>query len=96
MLTLIYNGDIRTMDDRQPRAQAALIENGRFAFVGGLKAARVELARRGETAREIDLEGRLTLPGFNDSHMHFIHFAKGLMSVDLSDRKSTRLNSSHS
>lgn len=88
MLTLIYNGDIRTMDDRQPRAQAALIENGRFAFVGGLKAARVELARRGETAREIDLEGRLTLPGFNDSHMHFIHFAKGLMSVDLSGAQS--------
>ena len=88
MLTRIYNGDIRTMDDRQPRAQAALIENGRFAFVGGLKAARVELARRGETAREIDLEGRLTLPGFNDSHMHFIHFAKGLMSVDLSGAQS--------
>lgn len=88
MLTLIYNGDIRTMDRRQPRAQAALIENGRFAFVGSLRAARAELTRRGEQAREIDLEGRLTLPGFNDSHMHFIHFAKGLMSVDLAGSQS--------
>lgn len=88
VLTLIYNGDIRTMDRRQPRAQAALIENGRFAFVGSLRAARAELTRRGESAREIDLEGRLTLPGFNDSHMHFLHFAKGLMSVDLSGTQS--------
>lgn len=88
MLTLIYNGDIRTMDRRQPRAQAALIENGRFVFVGSLRGAQVELARRGETAQQIDLEGKLTLPGFNDSHLHFIHFAKGLMSVDLSGTQS--------
>ena len=37
MLTLIKNARIHTMDDRRPVAQAALIEDDRFVFVGSLE-----------------------------------------------------------
>ena len=37
--------------------------------------------------KEIDMKGYLVLPGFNDSHMHFIHYAKSLLNVDLQHKK---------
>ena len=90
MLTLIKNARIHTMDDRRPVAQAALIEDDRFVFVGSLEGAQVELCRRGQQAQEVDAKDRLMLPGLNDSHMHFIHFAKGLMSVNLTGTHSIK------
>lgn len=88
MILLIKNAVIHTMDDRRPLASAALVEDGRFIFVGSEAAARVELARRGQEVQEADLEGRLMLPGFNDSHMHFIHYAKSMRSVSLTGASS--------
>lgn len=90
MLTLIKNARIHTMDDRRPVAEAALIEDDRFVFVGSLEGAQVELCRRGQQAQEVDAKDRLMLPGLNDSHMHFIHFAKGLMSVNLTGTHSIK------
>ena len=83
MLLFIRNANIHTMDDHRPLASAALVEDGRFVFVGSERGAQVELARRGPADETVDMEGRLVLPGFNDSHMHFIHFAKSLRSVSL-------------
>ena len=83
MLLFIRNANIHTMDDHRPLASAALVEDGRFIFVGSERGAQVELARRGPADETVDMEGRLVLPGFNDSHMHFIHFAKSLRSVSL-------------
>lgn len=88
MILLIKNAAIHTMDDRRPLASSALVEDGRFIFVGSETAARVEMARRGQEAREVDMEGRLVLPGFNDSHMHFIHYAKSMRSVSLTGAAS--------
>ena len=75
MLLFIRNANIHTMDDHRPLASAALVEDGRFVFVGSERGAQVELARRGPADVTVDMDGRLVLPGFNDSHMHFIHFA---------------------
>ncbi len=64
---VLYNGDIWTVNQAQPRAQAAAIRDGRFFAVGssddvlGLATART---------RKIDLGGKAVLPGFNDAHAH--------------------------
>jgi predicted amidohydrolase YtcJ len=64
---VLHNGNIWTVDPRQPRAQAVAISSGRFVAVGS--DAEV-LAYAGAGTRKIDLEGRTVLPGFIDAHAH--------------------------
>lgn len=87
MITLYKNGNIRTMDDVNPKADAFVVDDSRFAYVGTEDGARKFLGAN-PADDEIDLEKQLVLPGFNDSHMHFIHFAKSLRSVNLAGTKS--------
>ncbi len=65
---ILHNGAIWTVDDAKPRATAVAVRGGRFVLVGGDEAA---LAQRGPQTRVVDLEGKFSLPGFNDSHVHF-------------------------
>ncbi|HML37215.1 MAG TPA: amidohydrolase [Bacillota bacterium] len=90
MFTLLTNGNIRTMDGRCERAEAMVTKDNKFAYVGTESGARNYLKESGEAYEEIDLGGHLVLPAFNDSHMHFIHFAKNIRSVNLSGTTSIR------
>lgn len=82
---LIHNAKIFTSDGRNPFAQAALVRDGRFAWVG----AEEEYTPRVSPETEIrDMGGKFVMPGFNDSHMHYLHYVKRKMSVDLSGSKS--------
>jgi predicted amidohydrolase YtcJ len=62
----IINGNVWTMDERRPRAQAVLIENGRITRVG----ANADIRAAAGKARIVDARGNSVLPGFNDSHTH--------------------------
>lgn len=64
---VLYNGNIWTVDERQPRAQAVAISGGRFLAVGS-NAEVLPLAAGG--TRKIDLAFKTVLPGFNDAHAH--------------------------
>jgi predicted amidohydrolase YtcJ len=64
---ILYNGNIWTVDDSQPRAQAVAISGGRFLAVGSNDDV-LPLAT-GRT-RKIDLAFKSVLPGFNDAHSH--------------------------
>jgi predicted amidohydrolase YtcJ len=65
--TILYNGNIWTLDDAQPRAQAAAISGARFVAVGAnAEVLRLASAR----TRKIDLSSKAVLPGFNDAHAH--------------------------
>ncbi len=86
MITLCKNANIITMDKSLPRAEAMVIEDNKFEFVGKLREALEFL--KGKEYNEVDLDEKLVLPGFNDSHMHFIHYAKSLRSVNLVGTKS--------
>ena len=46
--------------------------------------------RKDESAAVTDLAGRCVLPAFNDSHMHFIGFAKHFINVDLNGASGIR------
>ena len=65
--TLFVDGVVWTADPAQPRAEAVLVRGGRIAWVGrSAEAAR----RAGGGARTIDLDGRMLIPGFVESHTH--------------------------
>ena len=65
--TVLYNGNIWTLDKAQQRAQAVAISGGRFVAVGS-NAEVLPLA--GARTRKIDLAFKSVLPGFNDAHSH--------------------------
>lgn len=61
------NGRIYTVDAERDWVEAVAIDDGRIAFVG--TAADVE-QHIGSNTRVIDLDGRMMLPGMQDSHVH--------------------------
>lgn len=65
--TILYNGNIWTVDEAQPRAQAAAIRAGRFMAVGSNDDV---LPLASARTRKIDLAFKSVLPGFNDAHAH--------------------------
>ena len=80
---VFYNGIIRTLDDNDTVAQAVGIKDGKIAFIGtDAEAEKIECAEK------INLQGRLMLPGFVDTHMHMLHYAFVEKSVKLFDCKS--------
>jgi hypothetical protein len=74
-------GDILTM--RGPTAEYAeslAVKDGTILFVGS-RADGEKLA--GPDTRVIDLGGRTLLPGFIDTHGHFVYFGKNLVDANL-------------
>src|ERR1700737_1787907 len=64
---ILSNGNFYTAADRQPRAEAVVIVEGRIAFVGKTADA---LRRAPAGAQRIDLQGVTVLPGLTDAHAH--------------------------
>ncbi len=82
---IIVNATIHTMDPQQPAAEAVAIYGNRIVAVGTTKEIK-KLA--GSGTRTIDAKKQLVLPGFNDSHVHFLSGGFQLSSVDLRDANS--------
>lgn len=62
---VIHNGIIFTADDRMTIHSAMAVDDGLVVAVGS-----DELLERFQGARQVDLQGRFVVPGFNDSHTH--------------------------
>src|ERR1051326_1490646 len=66
---IIINARVHTMDAKRPQAEAIAIYGNRIIAVG----SNAEIRKlQGARTRVIDAQGRLVLPGFNDSHVHFM------------------------
>jgi len=77
--TLYTGGTILTMVGDTPRTVEALgVAGGRIVHAGELATA-----RRTAHTRMVNLQGRTLLPGFIDTHGHFIYFGKNLIDADL-------------
>lgn len=85
---ILYNAKVWTVDDRKPVAQAVAVRGKRIVKVGGNDEI---LALKGPGTRVLDLEGKLVLPGFNDSHTHFGNAAEWFFQVPLTDVNDVRL-----
>ncbi len=65
---IIHGGLIRTMDDSNPTAEAVVISSGKIIAVGSNDDM---LSLATADTQKIDLDGKLLLPGFQDTHLHF-------------------------
>ncbi len=77
--TLYTGGTILTMAGATPQTVEALaVGGGRILHAGPLATA-----PRTASTRVVNLQGRTLLPGFIDTHGHFIYFGKNLLDADL-------------
>jgi len=65
---IFFNGKIWTGDDARPRAEAVAVRGDKIVAVGS--SDEIKSLASSDTSI-IDLGGRLVVPGFQDSHLHF-------------------------
>jgi predicted amidohydrolase YtcJ len=83
--TVLVHGKVWTENPQQPEAEAVAIRGNRVVSVG----SSVEILKlAGPATKVIELGGKRVLPGFNDSHVHFVDGGTSLSSVQLGDAKS--------
>jgi predicted amidohydrolase YtcJ len=64
---VLTNGKVYTVNKKQPWAEAVVVEGKKIVYVGDNLGA---VKFKGEGWEELDLKGRLMLPGFVESHIH--------------------------
>ena len=85
MDTIFCGGKILTMDANKPLAQAVAVRRGAIAAVGTDQEI---LALRGPSTEIVDLQKKLLLPGFHDTHMHLLSLGYAAQKVDLTGVES--------
>jgi predicted amidohydrolase YtcJ len=84
---IITHAKVWTVDPARPEAQAVAILRDRIVDVG----TDAEVSTwRGPQTKIIDAAGKIVLPGFNDSHVHFVTGGSQLDNVQLNDVTSAR------
>jgi predicted amidohydrolase YtcJ len=84
---IVTHANIWTVDPARPSAQAVAVLGDRIVAVGSEEEVS---AWRGRQTRVVDAGGKLLLPGFNDSHVHFVDGGAQLDSVQLNDATSVQ------
>src|SRR5438552_15632144 len=77
---VFVTGNVYTVNEKQPRAEAIAVKGDRSVFVGS--NANAKRFQGGET-RVIDLHGATVLPGMTDAHYHFIGVGQREMNLNL-------------
>jgi hypothetical protein len=83
--TIFLNGNLYTVNDRQPRAEALAVQNGRIIAIGS--NADIEKLKS-ENTEVIDLQGQFVMPGFIEGHGHFSGLGQSLMNLNFLKSKS--------
>lgn len=78
---VLVNGRVWTGNPAQPEAEAVAIAGDRIAAVGSTSGLRAQAG----SAEVVDLGGRFVVPGFIDTHVHFVDGGFRLASVQLRD-----------
>lgn len=77
---VFINGNVYTVNDKEPHAQAVAIKGDRIVFVGSDAAAKKYADHH---TRVIDLHGATVVPGMTDAHYHFIGVGQREMNLNL-------------
>lgn len=85
MKKLWLNGKIYTQSNNQKIVEAIVTEDDKIIFVGSNKDA-IDFA--GNDCEKYDFENKPVLPGFIDSHVHFMVGGFSLTQLDLGNAKS--------
>ena len=78
--TIFINGNVYTVNEKQPRAEAIAVSRDRIVFVGSNANAQ---KLRTDKTRIIDLAGKTVTPGFTDSHCHIFGIGEREMTLNL-------------
>jgi predicted amidohydrolase YtcJ len=82
---IFVNGNVYTVNERQPHAEAIAVKKDRIAFVGSIEDAK-KLAS--DKTRIVDLRGRIVVPGMTDSHCHIFGIGEREMNLNLEGTNS--------
>lgn len=82
---VLTNAVVATMDELNPDAEAVVIKDGKILFVGSVDGAESYI---GDSTDVIDLEGKFVMPGFVESHAHFLALGKSKQILDLRETKN--------
>ena len=75
---LFFNGNIYTVNEKTPHAEAVAVRKDRIIFVGSN-----EDTKRFRAARTIDLGGKTVVPGLTDSHCHIFGIGERELTLNL-------------
>jgi predicted amidohydrolase YtcJ len=75
---VLANGNIYTVHDKQPKAEAIAVKGDRIVFVGSN-----EDTKKFHAPKVIDLRGRTLVPGLTDSHCHIFGIGEREMRLNL-------------
>ncbi|MCX8151172.1 MAG: amidohydrolase [Candidatus Bathyarchaeota archaeon] len=79
---VLLGGNVLTMNHLKPQAEAIAIKGGHIIKVGSDREVKPLI---GKATRVIELNGKTVLPGFIDTHVHVVDFARLLMWLDVTD-----------
>jgi predicted amidohydrolase YtcJ len=82
---LVVNGQLVTMNARQPSAEALAVVGDRISWVGTSAEAR---RRYPGAAQVVDLQGAAVIPGIIDAHTHLQSLGESLLRLNLKDLPS--------
>lgn len=77
---LFLDGNVYTVNEKQPRAEAIAVTGERIVFVGSNAEAQ---KWRGEKTRVVDLGGKTVVPGLTDSHCHIFGIGERELTLNL-------------
>ena len=77
---VLLNGNIATINDVMPHAEAIAIKGDTIQSVGSNSEIKKLV---GENTEVIDLDGKFVMPGFIESHAHFLGLGNSMMILDL-------------
>ena len=82
---IFMNGNVYTVNERQPHAEAIIVKGDRVAFIG----SNAEVAKhKPDGARIIDLRGNTVVPGLTDAHCHIFGIGAREMKLDFEGTNS--------
>ena len=82
---VLLNGEIVTLNKAMPEAEAIAVKSDTIMAIGKTVYIKNFI---GNSTKVIDLNGKLAIPGFIDSHAHFLSIGEAKMNLDLNDAKN--------
>lgn len=77
---LFINGNVYTVSEALPHAEAVAVRDGRIVFVGLNEDAK---KYKGKKTRVVDLKGKTVVPGMTDAHYHLAGVGEREMTLNL-------------
>ena len=77
---ILVNGNVITVSEKYPSAESVAIKDNKIIWIGNNDEAENYI---GSATVKIDLKGKTVIPGFVESHAHFLGLGESLRILDL-------------